>query len=386
MKVVFAFCAEEFLTAPSGAVYLFLKGGELVSVWRIVDANLNRASEGLRVVEEIARFILDHEQLTARVKQCRHQLAGVCRHPAFRYDELIATREAESDVGGAGAYSESEGRRSSYGEIAVANMKRVQEAARALEEFGKLLSPEIGFAFKRFRFQTYTLEKELAAALGHMEHPSPNWDLYVITGEALSKGRSAAEVAEQAVAGGAGVIQLREKKHSARELVVMGREIQQITRRAGVLFIVNDRVDVALTLDADGVHVGQDDMQLADVRKLLGPQKIIGVSVHSVAEARLAEQGGADYLGIGPIYYTGTKEDARTPAGTQLIRDIKQAVSLPCVAIGGINHSNAAEVARAGADGAAVISAVVGADDIRAAASSLKQIICSTKTGLSGKY
>lgn len=349
------------------------------NVWRIIDANLNRASEGLRVIEEVARFVVENGQLTAEIKQCRHRLVEICRHPALRYDDLVMARDAEGDVGGAHTYSQSEGRRNDYKEIAVANIKRVQEAARVLEEFGKVICPEAGFAFKQFRFHTYTLEKSMAEVLRYGEKPTPIWDLYVVTGDYWSKGRSLVEVVSQAVAGGADIIQLREKELATRDLIEAGKLLREITRKAGVLFIVNDRVDVALAVDADGVHIGQDDMPLKNVRRLLGFQKIIGVSTHSVAEARLAEQEGADYLGIGPISATGSKRDAQAPKGIQLIRDIRKAVRIPCIAIGGITHDNVEEVVRAGADGAAVITAVVAADDMQAAAMEMKQIIQRTK-------
>lgn len=141
------------------------------NVWRVIDANMNRASEGLRVIEEVARFIIEDGKLTSELKQCRHRLAEICRHPALSYNDLVAARDAAGDVGGARTYSQSEGRRGDYREIAVANMKRVQEATRVLEEFGKLINPELGLAFKQFRFSAYTMEKALAEALLRQERP-----------------------------------------------------------------------------------------------------------------------------------------------------------------------------------------------------------------------
>lgn len=348
-------------------------------IWRIIDANINRASEGLRVVEEVARFIMEDEKLTREIKQCRHRLAEICRHPGFHYDNLVAAREAEGDVGGIRSYSSSEGHRGNYRDIVLANIKRVQEAARALEEFGKLLCPEIGFDFKQFRFHTYTLEKTLADALRNRERPVPCWDICVIIGDCRYKDRSPAEVVSQAIAGGARIIQLREKEPTARCLVETGRLMREITHKAGALLLVNDRVDVALAVGADGVHLGQEDMQIKDVRRLLDDRKIIGISVRSVEEACLAEQEGADYIEIGPVFPTG---DARALQGLQLIRNIKKAVRIPCIAAGGINHDNISGVIRAGADGAGISTAVVSADDIQAAAAGLKQIVLHTKEQL----
>ena len=205
-------------------------------------------------------------------------------------------------------------------------------------------------------------------------------DVYVITDAALSRGRSHVQVAAEAIRGGADAIQLRDKSASTRELVEVGFALRQLTREAGVLFIVNDRADVALAVDADGVHVGQDDMPAAIARRLLGPSKIIGVSAATPEEARQAKADGADYLGVGAIYATASKADAGLPTGPGLLGEIKQAVDLPIVAIGGVNVHNAAEAIRAGADGVAVISAVVSAPDIAQATRTLRAVVEEAKT------
>ncbi|MDN5347104.1 MAG: thiamine-phosphate pyrophosphorylase [Clostridia bacterium] len=208
------------------------------------------------------------------------------------------------------------------------------------------------------------------------------WDLYVITDSRLSRGRPVVEVVRQALEGGARIIQLREKEMPPRELVALGRELRSLIKSFNATFIVNDRLDVALAVDADGVHVGQDDLPAAVARRLLGPGKILGVSVATVEEALRALADGADYLGVGSIYATGTKPDAGAPIGPARIKEIKSRVNLPVVAIGGINAANAGEVIAAGADGVAVISAVVGADDVRAAAAELLAVVRRSKSGL----
>ena len=172
--------------------------------------------------------------------------------------------------------------------------------------------------------------------------------VYVITDSRLSLGRSNIEVVRQAIAGGARLIQLREKEASTREVVAMGQAILEITREAGALLLVNDRVDVAQAIGADGVHLGQDDLPARLARRILGPAAIIGVTAETEAEARAAEATGADYLGVGPIFPTSTKADAGAPYGTALIGRIKAVSALPVVAIGGIKTENAAEVAQAG--------------------------------------
>jgi thiamine-phosphate diphosphorylase len=193
--------------------------------------------------------------------------------------------------------------------------------------------------------------------------------LYVITDRELSKGRSITEVVAKAIAGGAGIIQLRDKESPAKKLVQDAVALRELTKEKDVIFIVNDRIDVALAVDADGVHLGQDDFSVKLARKIIGEDKIIGVSVGNVAEAVQAVKESADYVSIGSIFATQTKPDAGDAVGTQIITEIKKHINIPLVAIGGITADNIAQVAAA--DCAAVISAVVGADDVEAAAQDL---------------
>ncbi|WP_422877893.1 thiamine phosphate synthase [Ktedonosporobacter rubrisoli] len=199
----------------------------------------------------------------------------------------------------------------------------------------------------------------------------PRLQLHVLTDRDWSRGRDMLTVAEAAIEGGATVIQLRDKVASTRKLVEEGLVLRELTRRRGVLLIVNDRIDVALAVDADGAHVGQDDMPAHLARRLLGPERILGVSAGNLEEARAAVEAGADYLGIGPIYPTRGKLDAGVPVGTQFVLGLKLRYATPLVAIGGITAENAGEVIQAGAAGIAVITAVVNAEDIAAAARKL---------------
>jgi len=195
--------------------------------------------------------------------------------------------------------------------------------------------------------------------------------LYVITDRNLSKGRSHLEVMSAAIAGGAKIIQLRDKECTAKALVKEGLALRELTKREGVLFIVNDRVDVAIAIDADGIHLGQDDMPAKLARKILGDDKIIGVSIGSIEEAIQAIEDGADCVSVSPVFSTTTKLDAGEGLGLRLITEVKNHLDVPVIAIGGITKNNIAQVAKAGADCAAVISAVVTADDIEAAARQL---------------
>lgn len=202
--------------------------------------------------------------------------------------------------------------------------------------------------------------------------PELKLGLYLVTDERLSRGRATAEIVRAAIRGGIDAVQLRGKDLPAREQLAIGRELRAITRDAGVLFIVNDRVDLALALAADGVHVGQDDLPAEVVRRLVGPEMIIGVSAATISEALAARAAGADYLGVGAIYGTATKLDAGAATGSALLGTIAGAVDLPLVAIGGINATNVAAVIAAGAAGAAVVSAIIAADDPEAAARELQ--------------
>lgn len=203
--------------------------------------------------------------------------------------------------------------------------------------------------------------------------------LCVITDPGLVPGRDHVAVAEAALAGGADMIQLRDKTGSLRDLLPKAQAIQALCRSRGALFIVNDRVDLALSVDADGAHVGQEDLPAESARRLLGPRRVLGVSTHSLAQAEAAQQAGADYIGFGPMFATGTKDTGYAPRGLDALREIRGAVSLPILAIGGISLENVSLVIEAGATAPAVISAVVAAPDIAAAAAGFRQRVAAAR-------
>ena len=209
-----------------------------------------------------------------------------------------------------------------------------------------------------------------------------NYELYIITDENIGLQRTHAEISELAIAGGADAIQLRDKSCSSRELIRIGRTVREITRRSSTLLIVNDRLDVAFACGADGVHLGQGDMRTDVARQIAPPGFIIGVSVSNVDEACRAEREGADYVALSPTFSTGSKPDAGPGHGLEMLREIRQNVSVPVIAIGGIHRGNVREVIAAGAEGVAVISAVVGAVDITAAARDLKNLIRQCKVAM----
>ncbi len=199
--------------------------------------------------------------------------------------------------------------------------------------------------------------------------------VYVLTDGRAARGRSLVELVAAALEGGATAVQLREKSLNALDQVALGRELRRLTNEAGALFIVNDRADVACVLDADGVHLGQDDLPVAAARKILGPEAIIGGSAGNLAELAKSLAAGVDYLGVGPMYPTGSKADAGPAIGPSGLAEIRQCTDLPIVGIGAIDADNVGPVIAAGADGAAVISAVIGADDPKAAAKRLRQAV-----------
>jgi thiamine-phosphate pyrophosphorylase len=209
----------------------------------------------------------------------------------------------------------------------------------------------------------------------------PRYDLYVISDPVLARGRSHVEVVRAALEGGADAVQIRDKSSTAYNLSLISAEIQPLARKFGAAFFVNDRVDVALLTGADGVHLGQEDLPAREARRLLPRPRLIGISASTPEEARRAEREGADYVGVGPVFGTATKPDAGEPLGLDRLATIAAAVGIPVVAIGGITQENVAQVFAAGAGGAAVVSAVVGADDIAAAARGIKRTIAEARRG-----
>jgi len=208
-----------------------------------------------------------------------------------------------------------------------------------------------------------------------MKLQNVDYSLYLVTDRGLARGRSTLEIVRAAVDGGATVVQLREKDCSTREFIEQALAIKDFLKDRAVPLIINDRLDVAQAVKADGVHLGQTDMPLKVAKKILGDSMIIGISAESLQDAVEAEKGGADYLGVSPIYATPTKTDTALPLGLEGLREIRKAVLIPLVGIGGLKRDNAAEVIRNGADGVAVVSAIVAADDPQKAADALRQII-----------
>ena len=202
-----------------------------------------------------------------------------------------------------------------------------------------------------------------------------DFQLYVITGEEFHPARDVIEVMEEAILGGADIIQLRDKTNSKRIVLEKARRLRELTRKYDIPFIVNDHIDIALAVDADGIHLGQEDLPLHLARQLVGPDKIIGISTHRIQEAREAEKGGADYIGAGPIFPTNSKSDVVDPVTTAYLQEVASEISIPFVAIGGIKLHNVAEVVNAGGNRICLISEVVGSEDVKRTCEALLQSI-----------
>jgi len=199
-----------------------------------------------------------------------------------------------------------------------------------------------------------------------------DYSLYLITDRSFLKGRSLKSVVEEAIIGGTTIVQVREKNISTREFYKVSMEVKEVTDHYKIPLIINDRIDIAQAINADGVHLGQDDMPLTIARKILGKDKIIGISTGTLDEALEAQRDGADYLGIGAIFYTGTKKDIDSPIGVEYLKHIYDNINIPAVAIGGINETNFKKVLSTGVDGISVISAILGKENITSAAKILK--------------
>ncbi len=341
-------------------------GGE-VDLFRILDASANRAREGLRVVEDYVRFALDDPALTRRLKEVRHRLADALR--GLDPERLLASRDTRGDVG-THIMTATEQARENPRAVLIANFKRTAEALRSLEEYGKLVDIWVSGRFEVLRYDVYTLEKLTLTALA----ARGTWDevnLMVLVGGLPTLG-DLTWIVEEALAGGAGAIQLREKGLTDREFLTRAREVRILTSKARARFIVNDRPDLARLSGADAVHLGQDDVAPRDARRVVGPGLAIGVSTHNLAQIRKATLDAAGYLGVGPTFAGPTKGFDEL-AGLDFVRQASEATGLPWFAIGGIGPENLGEVIEAGAARVAVGSSVVRAEYPRKAAAAIRR-------------
>ena len=333
--------------------------GHDMQVLRILDVNLNRLREGLRVVEDFCRLGIEHRMLTSMLKDFRHEVSLASSR--FLKPSMLASRDTPGDLG-TSLTTGSEYIRESPSQIATINCKRVGESLRTLEEYGKTISTEFAQLCEKLRYQFYSIEQMLVMFLDRRDKLSGAKLYLLVTDELCPKGLG--PLVKDAIAGGVDIIQLREKGMNDRRLIETAKMLREWTLGAGVLFIVNDRPDIAIIADADGVHVGQDEAHVSDVRKIVGTEKLIGVSTHSLEQARQAVIDGADYLGVGPVFSSRTKSfDNDQLVGLDLIHAVSQEIDHPWFAIGGIDDDNLKSVLDAGAQRVALSSAICRAED-----------------------
>lgn len=354
---------------------------------RVLDASLNRATEGLRVVEDYVRFVLDDRHLTEQFKRLRHDLAAA--GALLPLAERHAARDTQADVGTT-VSTPSEGVRGDAWQVCVASLERVKQSLRSLEEYSKVAKPpatadlrHAAGEFERLRYWLYTLEAALGRTVDAGERLAEA-RLYVLIDGGESEAGFVALI-EELVAARVDVIQLRAKGLDDRELLSRARRLVALagqppaepggTNRAP-LVIINDRPDIAALADADGVHLGQDDLRLKDARAIVGPRRLIGVSTHTIDQARAAVLNGANYLGVGPTFPSQTKSFDEFP-GLEFVREVVAEIRLPAFAIGGITPQNVGQVMASGLRRAAVASAVTAAAKPQAAAMALRAVLHS---------
>lgn len=344
----------------------------------MIDANANRARESLRVLEDIARFALDDQARAAACKTLRHEITAAIRTVA---PTLLEARDTPADVGTA-LTAEGETSRHSLFDVARAAEARLGEAMRVLEECCKIESPSAAATLKSLRYRGYTVAGEIAgAAAASRKRSTPQWRVCLLLTRGLCR-QPWQDVLLAAMDAGVDAVQVREKcqreKHQNsgehpglcdRELLGHIAAVRSIiSNRAAV--IINDRVDLALMAGADGVHLGQDDVPLAEARTLAGSQLLIGISTHSLAQAAEAERGGANMIGIGPMYPSATKPLDHI-AGPDVLESVAQQCALPHLAIGGITFAHVAALRAAGCRGIAVSSAICASEHPESAARQL---------------
>jgi len=338
-----------------------------ISLWRTLDAAANRASEGLRVVEDFVRYGQNDSFLTTQLKTLRHQLDSTLRR--FDRAQAIQSRDTFGDVG-TSVQGKLEQTRAGWADLLTANFKRLEQALRSLEEHTKLIDSDAAASFERGRYLAYSLEKMVLTTITAQQH-FPAVSIYVLT-DGRNDAAAFDTFVSTLVAAEVDVIQLRDKTLDDRTLLARAEVLRKRTAGTATKMIMNDRADLAKVSGADGVHVGQEELTVSQVRSVIGTGKLVGVSTHSIDQARQAVRDGADYIGIGPTFPSGTKTFGAFP-GVELVRAVAEEITLPGFAIGGIDVGNVAKVAEAGIRRVAVAGCVTKADDPGAVVRELKR-------------
>jgi len=345
---------------------------------RIIDANINRAREAVRVMEDYARFVLNDPASTETLKRYRHDLRECIQQlPA---DQLLAARNTPADVGTT-ISTTSERQRTDARHVFVAAAKRLPEALRTIEEYSKTIDINAAAAFEQLRYRAYDLEQRITAR-GERSACFAQVRLYVLITASLCR-HHWLDTASAAIQGGAACLQLREKSLDDKELLARARKLAAMCRDANVLFILNDRPDIALLSDADGVHLGQTDMSLADARQIVGPHRLVGLSTHTSQQLQTAIQQAPDYIAVGPMFDSITKPQDHI-AGPSLLQEALQHTDIPIVPVGGIDLENTSILKKQGAQCVCVCSAVIGAENPKLASQSFIGSLAASRCTTSG--
>ena len=319
------------------------------AIQRILDANLDRGREGIRIIEEWCRFGLNNPDLAQKCKDLRQELAS------WHSLELRLARDTVGDRGTELSHPQEE-KRGSLSHILQANLCRVQESLRVLEEYGKLYRPEMGEAFKQMRYRVYILESDLLT-IQHCQQLQ-SCLLYLVT----SPSSNLLTIVENALKGGLKLVQYRDKNANDIVRLSLGKQLCQLCHQYKALFIMNDRADLAAAVGADGLHLGQQDIPIQLAREIVGSHCLIGRSTTNPEEMQKAITEGADYIGVGPVYATPTKP-GKEAAGLDYVQYAAENATIPWFAIGGIDLENVAAVMQAGARQVAIVRGIMQADD-----------------------
>lgn len=375
--------SEQSSTSEGG---IMPAGDDSLLVLPLIDANLNRAREGLRVLEDYARFIARDVTASEALKELRHDLVAAELRLRNGGADLQAARDVQQDVG-TDITTSAEMKRATFADVCTANARRVQESLRSLEEFGKTICSRFAAEIKSLRYRAYEAEQMVAGSWEGKHGPSNvriqrlgllnAAQLYVLVTEALCR-QPWQVVVQEVLEGGAQVIQLREKHLSEEELLRRTNWIADACHEAGVLCILNDDADVVAASRADGVHIGQDDGAPAKIRQRIGRDCLVGISTHDASQLLAANRLG-DYLGVGPVFETGTKSFEKY-AGLEFVRLAAEQASKPWFAIGGITKQNLATVCDNGASAVAVSSSVIGSEDPGESARQMRAILAQSNT------
>tara|TARA_B100001029_G_C15016595_1_gene427750 strand:+ start:258 stop:1313 length:1056 start_codon:yes stop_codon:yes gene_type:complete len=334
---------------------LNIKEPEDLRISQIIDANLDRAREGLRVIEDWARFGLGKEDLVIKIKNFR-QILGK------NHLEIYKTSRNYIQDQGKGLSHVEQINKKTPKKIISSNSARVQEALRVVEEYSVGHNQNLAKVASEIRYEIYTLEVELLSLSTRKNSKQiiKESDLYCITDHK----ENLLEIIESILIGGVKIIQHRFKKGKDKDHLAKAIKINNLCKKYNSLFIVNDRIDIALASKADGVHLGQDDLDLKTARKLLGNSKIIGVSANNEIDISNAIENGCDYIGIGPVFNTSTKKD-KEPLGVERIKALTKDIKIPWFAIGGINKKNISHIKENGFRKVALVSELMNSEDPR---------------------